>query len=259
MTLAEHSLAPYSLDHPVVDYLLRQREEHARNQSEDYSHVFRRKSIFEIVRLSALAMAIEFAYAAETSFVGPVLLEFGINYQHMSMVWCLSPFIGLLCSPVLGSWSDRCHLRWGRRKPFITLLSIGVILGLLLVSNSRQLARSWYAFQFHGKTISNEILETENEMQLAISTINLYAAIFTIIGTFLIDFNADNCLTPARTYLLEMCVAQDQSRALSTFTLLAGIGGTLGYVIAAIDWSTTIFGKLAQIKKFFSKIIRFSR
>lgn len=228
----------FTLEPPVLQNLLRQRQEHARAQRKDYSHVFRRKSLFEIMRLSALAMAIEFAYAAETSFVSPVLLEYGVDFHHMSMAWCLSPFIGLLCLPLLGSWSDRCHLSWGRRKPFITLLSMGVILGLLLVSNGEHLARICHDLLFGD---GSAVPGGEQDPQ-SVKRIHSIATIFTIVGTVLLDFNADNCLTPARTYLLEMCIAQDQSRALSIFTLLAGLGGSLGYIIAAIDWSSMYSG-----------------
>lgn len=70
------------------------------------------------------------------------------------MAWCLSLFIELLCLALLGSWSHRCHLSWGRRKPFITLLSsMGVILGLLLVSNSGQMARICHGLLFEEASV----------------------------------------------------------------------------------------------------------
>ena len=37
--------------------------------------------------------------------------------------------IGFFLTPLLGSLSDRCRSRLGRRRPFIILLSIGIILG----------------------------------------------------------------------------------------------------------------------------------
>ena len=47
----------------------------------------------------------------------------------MTMIWCLSPLIGFFLTPVMGSLSDRCGSSLGRRRPFIVILSIGVILG----------------------------------------------------------------------------------------------------------------------------------
>ena len=47
----------------------------------------------------------------------------------MTMIWCLSPLVGFFLTPIMGSMSDRCGSRLGRRRPFIIIVSIGVILG----------------------------------------------------------------------------------------------------------------------------------
>lgn len=89
----------------------------------------RKKTRLELVRVSAAVMGIEFSYAAETAFVSPTLLKIGVEHQHMTLVWALSPLVGFFLTPVLGSLSDRCRLILGRRRPFIILLSIGVFIG----------------------------------------------------------------------------------------------------------------------------------
>lgn len=75
-------------------------------------------------------MGIEFSYAAETAFVSPTLLQIGVEHQHMTLVWALSPLVGFFLTPILGSLSDRCSLPLGRRRPFIIAMSLGVLLGL---------------------------------------------------------------------------------------------------------------------------------
>ena len=57
----------------------------------------------------------------------------------MTLIWCLSPLLGFLLVPLLGSLSDRCKFKLGRRRPFILLLSAGIILGLILVPNGRSI------------------------------------------------------------------------------------------------------------------------
>jgi len=42
-----------------------------------YDHMFRRKSRWELTRISAAVAGIEFSYAAETAFVSPTLLKIG--------------------------------------------------------------------------------------------------------------------------------------------------------------------------------------
>lgn len=91
--------------------------------------IHRSKARNELIRVSAAVMGIEFSYAAETAFVSPTLLKIGVEHQHMTLVWALSPMVGFFLTPILGSVSDKCRLNLGRRRPFIILLSIGVFLG----------------------------------------------------------------------------------------------------------------------------------
>lgn len=90
---------------------------------------YRKKARIELIRVSAAVMGIEFSYAAETAFVSPTLLKIGVEHRHMTLVWALSPLVGFFLTPILGSVSDKCRLNLGRRRPFIILLSIGVLMG----------------------------------------------------------------------------------------------------------------------------------
>ena len=94
-----------------------------------------RKSWFRLARISGTVCGIEFCYAAETAFVTPILLRIGIPQRFMTMIWCLSPLLGFFLMPLIGSASDRCSSRLGRRRPFILLLSAFIFIGLLLVPN----------------------------------------------------------------------------------------------------------------------------
>ncbi|ODM96455.1 Membrane-associated transporter protein, partial [Orchesella cincta] len=111
------------------------------NGQEDYSHLTRSKSRKELMQISAAVMGIEFSYAAETAFVSPLLLSIGLRHRHMTLIWCLSPLLGFFLTPLLGSLSDGCRSQLGRRRPFIILLSIGIILGLIMVPNGKTIGR----------------------------------------------------------------------------------------------------------------------
>jgi solute carrier family 45 protein 1/2/4 len=247
---------PVSIENdPIRQQMLKQREEHARRQSQDYSHVFRRRSRIDLIRLSCLIMGIEFAYAAETAFVSPILLSIGLEHQHMTMVWGLSPCIAFFVSPILGSISDRCRCPIGRRRPILMILSVGLLVGLLLAP--------------YGKTLGALLGDTNDYNNITIQISNIssieqnkysydvdtpqepssspsygWSVIFTVIGTILLDFNADNCQTPSRAYLLDMCIQEDQGRGLSTFSIMAGIGGCFGYALGGINWDNTIFTEI---------------
>lgn len=120
-------------------------------------------------------------------------------------------------------------------------LSIGLILGLILAPYGKNIG------QLLGDTSTNftvpafVVNNTSSPEQLKFSYESenpqipeepdasyYWAIVFTVLGTILLDFNADNCQTPARAYLLDMIVQEDQGKALSTFTIMAGSGGSLG-------------------------------
>ena len=192
------------------------------------------------MRVSAAVMGIEFSYAAETAFVSPTLLKIGVDHQHMTLVWALSPLVGFFVTPLLGSLSDRCRLKQGRRRPFILLLAIGVFMGeflsfhlsfsfiffshqpitishsaalavsmstgLILVPNGEDLGyamgdvRGNYSASFIHRT-SAKIARDDGPL---VPSSHSWGIFFTILGTVLLDFDADACQSPARAYLLDV-------------------------------------------------------
>lgn len=77
----------------------------------------------------------EFCYAVEAAYVTPVLLSVGLPKSLYSVVWLLSPVLGFLLQPVVGSASDHCRARWGRRRPYILALGVMMLLGMALYLN----------------------------------------------------------------------------------------------------------------------------
>ena len=227
----------------------------------DFGALHRKKTRLQLVLLSCAVCGIEFCYAAETAFVTPILLQIGLPVRFMSLVWGLSPLLGLLLVPILGSLSDRCSLAIGRRRPFIFLLSLGIILGLLLVPNGSSLGErlSWslsgrLCKQNTKTTTDNETSEgvvLQNNVTVFLTTPttamecshNVWSIFFTVLGVILLDFSCDACQSPCRAYLLDVSIPDDHAPGLSTFTIMAGLGGSLGYVMGGIDWEGTSFGE----------------
>lgn len=231
----------------------------------EYYQTDQRKTRAQLIRLSAAVCGIELCYAAETAFVSPVLLKLGVPVHFMTLVWCLSPLLGLILVPVMGSLSDRCSLKLGRRRPFILLFSAGIVIGLVLVPNGEALGilagDSSELLPDGGRNATDEYLNTtdnyvtfENGTSVLRTDItpewpsvklpnrHVVGILLTVLGVALLDFNCDACQSPCRTYLLDISVPEDHSRGLTSFTVMAGLGGSFGYMVGGIDWESTSFG-----------------
>ncbi|KAL6260325.1 hypothetical protein P5V15_007856 [Pogonomyrmex californicus] len=214
---------------------------------EDYSHIYRKKTRAELVRVSAAVMGIEFSYAAETAFVSPTLLKIGVDHQHMTLVWALSPLVGFFVTPILGSMSDRCRLKSGRRRPFILLLALGVFIGLILVPNGEHIGYLFGDTPFRTNDtipLGHRTTAKEAPEPVGKASSHSWGIFFTILGTVLLDFDADACQSPARAYLLDVTIPEDHAKGLSTFTIMAGLGGFMGYGLGGINWDVTSLGVL---------------
>ncbi|XP_029918902.1 solute carrier family 45 member 4 [Myripristis murdjan] len=179
----------------------------------------------------------EFCYAMETALVTPVLLQIGLPEQYYSLTWFLSPVLGLLFTPLIGSASDRCTLRWGRRRPFILALCIGTLLGVALFLN--------------GSLIGLSLGDEQGRQPIGI--------VLTVLGVVVLDFCADATEGPIRAYLLDVADTEEQDMALNIHAASAGLGGAVGYALGGLDWTHTFLGvafkSQEQILFFFAAIL----
>ncbi|XP_016409977.1 solute carrier family 45 member 4-like [Sinocyclocheilus rhinocerous] len=185
----------------------------------------------------AIMFGREFCYAMETALVTPVLLQLGLPEQYYSLTWFLSPILGLIFTPLIGSASDRCTLKWGRRRPFILALCIGVLLGVALFLNGSLIGLSL------GDVPSNQLV----------------GIVLTVVGVVVLDFCADALDGPIRAYLLDVADTEEQDMALNIHAFSAGLGGALGYMLGGLDWTNTFLGRAfkaqEQVLFFFAAII----
>ncbi|MEJ1275776.1 solute carrier family 45 member 2 [Cricetulus griseus] len=180
----------------------------------------------------------EFCYAVEAAYVTPVLLSLGLPKSLYSMVWLLSPTLGFLLQPVVGSVSDHCRARWGRRRPYILTLGIMMLLGMALYLNG-------------DAVVSALVADPRTKL--------VWAVTITMIGVVLFDFSADFIDGPIKAYLFDVCSHQDKEKGLHYHALFTGFGGTLGYLLGAIDWVHLELGRLLgseyQVMFFFSGLV----
>ncbi|XP_022625565.1 membrane-associated transporter protein [Seriola dumerili] len=179
----------------------------------------------------------EFCYAVEAAFVTPVLLSVGLPRSMYSLVWLISPILGFLLQPIIGSASDCCQSTWGRRRPYILALGILMLLGITLFLN--------------GDAVISALVSDR-------SLKRIWAIVVVMVGVVLFDFAADFIDGPIKAYLFDVCSHQDKERGLHYHALLTGLGGACGYLVGAMDWGHSVLGQLLgseyQVIYFFSAL-----
>ncbi|KAM8829165.1 membrane-associated transporter protein [Spinachia spinachia] len=179
----------------------------------------------------------EFCYAVEAAFVTPVLLSVGLPRSLYSLVWLISPILGFLLQPVIGSASDHCRSPWGRRRPYILALGALMLVGLSLFLN--------------GDAVISALVSDR-------SSRSTWAIVVVMLGVVLFDFAADFIDGPIKAYLFDVCSHRDKERGLHYHALLTGLGGAFGYLVGAMDWGHSALGRLLgseyQVIFFFSAL-----
>eukprot|EP00057_Strongylocentrotus_purpuratus_P003292 XP_003726336.1 PREDICTED: solute carrier family 45 member 3 [Strongylocentrotus purpuratus] len=174
-----------------------------------------------LTMVNLITLGTELCSSAAFSYLPPLLLEAGFSESGMSTVMAMGPFLALFLLPVMGTSSDRCQSRFGRRRPYIAVLSLGIIVSLTLLPNTK-LITAYFTPYFPEKQ---------------------FGLIFLAACVILLDFCSQVCYTPIESLLSDPCKTETQrNRSFGIFSLMMSLGACLGYWIVSVNWSETVLG-----------------
>lgn len=108
--------------------------------------------------------------------------------QNMTMILGVGPALGFFFVPVIGRASDRCRSRYGRRRPFIAMLSVLLITSLFIIP--------------YAEAVCSYVIGQSNPLTSTLSVSTL------IVGAVLLDFSSQSCLTPCEALLSDLRYAK---------------------------------------------------
>ena len=125
---------------------------------------------WKLICINAVTAGLEVVSSVVFTIVPPLLLKLGYSETQMSLLFgvgknivtsdisqnleiklvrivfklvktltLLGPLLCLIFVPILGTWSDKCISPFGRRRPFIFVYSLCIILTMVLLSTSEWL------------------------------------------------------------------------------------------------------------------------
>uniref|UniRef100_A0A672R539 Solute carrier family 45 member 3 n=1 Tax=Sinocyclocheilus grahami TaxID=75366 RepID=A0A672R539_SINGR len=173
--------------------------------------------ISQLFLINALTCGLEVCLAAGTIYIPPMLLEAGVEERFMTMVLAVGPVLGLIVVPLIGSASDSLRSKYGCRRPFIWVLCMGVLLGLLIIPQTSTLVT---------------LLTKQQRHWLEVPLLAL--------AICLMEFCGQACFTPLEALVSDLFPGEEESRkAFSVYSLMLSLGGCIGYLLPAVDWTTS--------------------
>jgi solute carrier family 45 protein 1/2/4 len=89
-----------------------------------------------LAQVASVAAGVQFGWALQLSLLTPYVQELGIPHQFASLIWLCGPISGMFVQPIIGHYSDVCTSNYGRRRPFIVVGAMLVVLSVLIIGYS---------------------------------------------------------------------------------------------------------------------------
>ncbi|CAH1786398.1 unnamed protein product [Owenia fusiformis] len=194
-------------------------------------------TLVQLLLLNSIICGLEFCASAGFTYIPPMLLKSGISESFMSAILGMGPLLCFFIVPVIGRASDNCMSRYGRRRPFIFVFSIGLLLSLIIIPYGEYLGVFAFGNGSHSKAVGVVLLT---------------------LGAILLDFTSQACMTPCEALLSDACkYTNQQDRCFTIYSLMCSLGGCIGYLITSLDWKSSSIGQYFgnQEKSVFSLLI----
>ena len=93
-----------------------------------------RLSIPHLLAISANQLASNLIWTPIGLLINPMCTEFGIATVPKTFIILLGPIAGLIVPPFAAAFSDRCTMKWGRRRIFLVIGEIMSFVGLMMLA-----------------------------------------------------------------------------------------------------------------------------
>ena len=93
-----------------------------------------RLSIPHLLAISANQLASSMIWTPVGLLLNPMCQKFYLNNVVTTLIILIGPVAGLIAPPLASVYSDRCTLKWGRRRIFMVVGEVLAFIGLMLMA-----------------------------------------------------------------------------------------------------------------------------
>lgn len=169
-----------------------------------------------VVLLPSLAFAgVQLSWGVQVGRTSPHLREMGLSDRLIGLAWLAGPVSGIVVQPIVGVLSDRCTSKFGRRRPFMVVGTILIILSLLLFAFSGDIAG----------LLGDPVSATGNG-----SRTGLFVA---LAGFWILDFCINMLQSPCRAIIADIVPEEQVAQGNAYFAFANGFGKTIAYLLGS--------------------------
>eukprot|EP01086_Lenisia_limosa_P008100 TRINITY_DN28806_c0_g1_i1.p1 TRINITY_DN28806_c0_g1~~TRINITY_DN28806_c0_g1_i1.p1 ORF type:complete len:328 (+),score=35.25 TRINITY_DN28806_c0_g1_i1:58-1041(+) len=167
----------------------------------------------KLVSLTGCFAGVQFGWALQIAFVTPIFRLLGLSAFWVGFVWLAGPISGLVMQPLAGVLSDSATFKIGRRRPFIIVGTLCILIGMALISNAESMG---YLFS-----------DSSDSHPVAIA--------ICVVAFWIFDLANNTVQGPCRALLVDCAHAEQQKTGNSLFSIMLGVGNLLGFLIGGLD------------------------
>jgi solute carrier family 45 protein 1/2/4 len=86
--------------------------------------------LWQVVCIAGSMLSYQAAYSVVYTLGTPIFMHFQASQVAISVLWSFFPLTGFILQPVIGHFSDRLRSPLGRRRPFLIVGCVGLVVGL---------------------------------------------------------------------------------------------------------------------------------
>ncbi|CAK3835869.1 General alpha-glucoside permease [Lecanosticta acicola] len=173
------------------------------------------KSSWYLFLLTISLGGLQVAWSVELSNGSPYLLTLGISKSLLAFVWIAGPLSGTLVQPYVGIKSDRCRLRFGKRRPFMVVGAVATIVSLMVLAWTREIVGGF--LRIFGVASDSQGTKT-------------LSTILAVLMIYILDFSINVIQAGIRAFIVDNSPTHQQDSANAWASRLSGIGNIVGYL-----------------------------
>ena len=153
-------------------------------------------SFWQLWNISFGFFGIQVGWGLQMANTSAIFESLGANAEQLPILWLAAPMSGLAIQPLVGYWSDRTQISFGRRRPYFLLGALLSSLALIIMPNAPSL---WIAAG----------------------------------SLWLLDASANVTMTPFRSFVADLVPEHQHTAAFSIQGIAVGLGAVIA---SALPW-----------------------